>query len=548
MSLVDKESTIQVIGSLLQKPALLDETDNYRLYQDDFGSYFEKVVFSAINNLYYNGAGKITAFDIDKYLKDSSNASKVFNDNNGIEYINDAIEIAELDNFPYYYKKLKKFSALRELKKMGYDISPIYYNDPLDVAKTKQSLEKFEQLEVSDILDYFRNRITNIEYKFITNGNNASALAADGIEELVKSLKLHPDAGCNLQGIYTNTATRGARKGKFYLRSSAQGCGKTRSLVGEACYISYPIRFSLEENKWVFSGNQEKSLLITTEQTIEEMQTLILAYLSGVNEEIILYGMYKNDEEERVQKAIQIMNYFKENIIIEQMPNPSISKIKAITKKHYIEYGISNLFYDYIFTSEGLLGEYRDLKVREDVALMMLSTALKDLAVELNIFVMSATQLNGEWENKKGLRNQNLIRGAKSIVDKIDVGMITLPINKDEYNIMESFFRTLDKVPTQVTDIYKNRRGKYTEVRIWSCTDLGTCRREDVFVTDPYYNPIENFKPIDFIFDMNASFSELSVLLDRLNSDKNIVEKKNEENNNTINIEEIKEEDLWDLI
>ena len=42
----------------------------------------------------------------------------------------------------------------------------------------------------------------------------------------------------------------------------------------------------------------------------------------------------------------------------------------------------------------------------------MLSTALKDLAVEQDVFKMSATQLNSsQKKKKKGIKNQNSIRG-----------------------------------------------------------------------------------------------------------------------------------------
>lgn len=49
------------------------------------------------------------------------------------------------------------------------------------------------------------------------------------------------------------------------------------------------------------------------------------------------------------------------------------------------------------------------------------------------------------------------------------------------------------KMPNMVTDIYKVRRGRYKSVKIWSYADLGTCRLEDIIITDGYYNPISNF-------------------------------------------------------
>lgn len=39
-------------------------------------------------------------------------------------------------------------------------------------------------------------------------------------------------------------------------------------------------------------------------------------------------------------------------------------------------------------------------------------------------------------------------------------------------------------MPNCVTDIYKNRGGADTQMRIWSYLDLGTMKRHDYFVTD----------------------------------------------------------------
>ena len=46
-------------------------------------------------------------------------------------------------------------------------------------------------------------------------------------------------------------------------------------------------------------------------------------------------------------------------------------------------------------------------------------------------------------------------------------------------------------MPTQVYDVYKVRRGKWTNLKIWTNADLGTCRRSDVFVTDSNIKEIE---------------------------------------------------------
>lgn len=124
----------------------------------------------------------------------------------------------------------------------------------------------------------------------------------------------------------------------------------------------------------------------------------------------------------------------------------------------------------------------------------MLSTALKDLASELNIFMMSSTQLSGDFENKRGIRNQIFLRGAKAVADKCDVGVITTWMGQEETQIMQGLVSKLNcEMPNYVTDVYKARRSKYKNIKIWSHVDLGTCRVEDVCITDGYYNPIPDF-------------------------------------------------------
>ena len=115
-----------------------------------------------------------------------------------------------------------------------------------------------------------------------------------------------------------------------------------------------------------------------------------MAYLSGVDEEKIISSYCNSEEKERLRQAILVMQQYKDNLFIARVPNPNVEQIKAIVRQNYIVNNIQNVFYDYIFSSPSLLGEFRDLKIREDVALGLLGAALKDLAVELGIFVMSS--------------------------------------------------------------------------------------------------------------------------------------------------------------
>ena len=59
----------------------------------------------------------------------------------------------------------------------------------------------------------------------------------------------------------------------------------TRGLVGDACFLAYPIRYDSITESWIQDGSNEKVLYVVTEQTDEEIKTMILSYLADVNEE-----------------------------------------------------------------------------------------------------------------------------------------------------------------------------------------------------------------------------------------------------------------------
>lgn len=56
------------------------------------------------------------------------------------------------------------------------------------------------------------------------------------------------------------------------------------------------------------------------------------------------------------------------------------------------------------------------VKLREDNILFMLSTHLKDICNQYGIFIMSATQLNADYQYSE-TPDQNVLRGSKAIAD-----------------------------------------------------------------------------------------------------------------------------------
>lgn len=102
---------------------------------------------------------------------------------------------------------------------------------------------------------------------------------------MLKQLQTIPEVGLPLEGNIYNTITRGARLKKLYIDSGSSGSGKSRRMVGNACKLSIPICFNSITGEWENTGCNNKVLYITTELEHAEVQTLVLAYMTDINEE-----------------------------------------------------------------------------------------------------------------------------------------------------------------------------------------------------------------------------------------------------------------------
>lgn len=106
-----------------------------------------------------------------------------------------------------------------------------------------------------------------------------------------------------------------------------------------------------------------------------------------------------------------------------------------------------------------------------------------------------------------------MIRGATGIIDKVDLGGITMPVTQEEISMLSRLLNELNiNPPTQVTDIYKSRRSRYKNVRIWSATDLGTGRIKDLFMTNQNFELIKVDKiDIQIEDDFNLIINSLDI-------------------------------------
>lgn len=395
---VDTNAIIQVIGCIYNSPHLLDQEDKYNITEEDFPEAFHQILFGSIYRVYQLGAKEINLLEIEDFLKGRPKSEAIFRQKKGEEWLLKASENSSLSTFDYYYNRLKKMTLLRLFDDIGVNVSDIYDPDNiLDIKKKQEQEEYLDNATLLDIADKVSGKIDSVRSQFVDETYGRSAQAGEGIFDLIENLKLYPEFGIGLFGDYMNTVTRGARLSKFYLRSAASGYGKSRTMAADAAYIACKEIF-YENTGWVSSGDTHPTLFITTELTLDEVQTLFLCFLSGVNEEHILNGYYVNDEEERVMRAAELIE--KSPLYVEELMDFSLQDVENIIKKNIRENNVKYVFLDYIHSSLKILEEIstktKGMKLREDNVLFMLSNRMKNICNQYNIFMMSATQLSGK--------------------------------------------------------------------------------------------------------------------------------------------------------
>lgn len=496
----NKNDILQVLGVLMKNPTLLSKTDKYNLTLSDFSTRFEKYIFDAINGLYFGGARSISVLDVMNYLNANEAAAKTFENNNGAEYLQDALEFADESNFDYYYNHLKKLNFLTDCKKSGIDISEYYCEDLTD-ARAIEVNEKFEKLSVSDIVDKLKRKLLNLEKDYMKNDVSETKSVFSNIEEVLDDADYGGDIGLPLQGKIMNEVMAGARKGTLCIRSGSSGLSKTRQSVGDACFLAFPIRYNQETCKWEQKGSCERVLFIATEQNFKEIQRMVLAYLTGLNESKFRFGHFTDDEQVIIKQALSVLKTYQSNLQITKMPNPTNELLKTTIRENCVLYGIDYVFYDYIFIGPALLNEFRGFNLRNDELLLMLATTLKDLASELNIFIMTSTQTNANADNNKEIRNESSLAGGRATINKADYGFIMARPTSEELEMLDPYIKKYNQIPNIVTDVFKVRAGEWTQVRIWTSFDAGTLRKDDLFLTDSRLNEVDINFSYDFVYE-----------------------------------------------
>lgn len=297
----------------------------------------------------------------------------------------------------------------------------------------------------------------------------------DNILALRSRIQSKPSKGVDANDSLLNSVFGGFKPQTLTIVSANSNGGKTTFLIQQAIKLCFK--------------HHKKVLFVSIEQGQEEMFKLFLSCLTHIERNHI----YSDETTEDELHYLDLVESF-QDLYYAYMPDISIKEINCL--KNYIQqFGIEYLVFDYISSELSIYDDSNKvISGRDDLVLKNLTTVLKQTAVELNIAVISATQLNNSPRDKNNkMRDASWLRGSFAIADKCDVGMILDgKFNEYEKKLVANsnpYFGLADS--NLVIDIYKNRYGP-KDIKVFRKINFATFEYVDIAVYDTNENNLSN--------------------------------------------------------
>ena len=254
--------------------------------------------------------------------------------------------------------------------------------------------------------------------------------------------------------------------------------------MADALYLGCAEIYDVEEDTWKSAGINIPSVFISVELDYHELQTMAVAFVSGVQEGKIInhFNDLTFEELERVKKATKLIE--QGAIWFEYMPDYTMRDVENCIKRNIRTRKVNAVFFDYLTSSMSIIEEVarasNGIKIREDQVLFLLASKIKDIAGKYGVFIASSSQLNGLSRTEKIL-DQNVLAGAKAMANRVDFGSVMVDATAEDLEELEPILKSmpgLDGVPNIKFSVYKNRRGKTTRAILWMKASKGNCRYE----------------------------------------------------------------------
>ncbi len=374
-----------VLGSILiDKDAIIGVSEI--LKPQDFYSDLNGIIYGSMLVL-YEERKPIDLLTLTEQLKKNKQLKKVDS-----TYLTELVDLVPTSaNVQSYAKITKEDATKRVLIKAGTEIAELGYSD---------------SSEVKDILDKSESAIFSISQGHMTRGfvalKDTLTESFDRIDELQKT-------GSGLRGIRSgfvdlDNVLSGMQKSNLIILAARPGQGKTAIMLNIAQNIAVKQKLPIG----VFSLEMSK----------EELVDRLLIAQSDVDAWKLKTGRLSEDDFSKLSHAMGELA--EAPIFIDDTPGLSLTEMRSKARRLQMEHDISLIVVDYLQLVDP--GKHYDNRVQE---VSMVSQALKNLARELNVPVLAASQLNRAVEHRGGEKKPQLadLRESGAIEQDADVVM-----------------------------------------------------------------------------------------------------------------------------
>ncbi len=410
------EAEQSVLGAILiDKNAIVPVSEILRT--EDFYSDLNGLIYGAMLTL-SESRKAIDLVTLTEQLKKNKDLKKIDS-----SYLTDLVEkVPTAANVKHYADIVKEDSTKRFLISAGVEIAELGYG---------------ENSEVRDILDKAESSIFSISQGHMTRGflpiKDTLTDSFDRIDELQK-------VGSGLRGVETgfhdlDHLLSGMQKNNLIILAARPGQGKTAFMLN----IAQNIAVKDKKSVGIFSLEMSK----------EELVDRLLVGQADVDAWRLKTGKLSEEDFGKISDAMgQLADA---PIFIDDTPGLNLVEMRSKARRLQMEHNLSLLVVDYLQLIDP--GKKYDNRVQE---VAMISQALKNLARELGIPVLSASQLSRAVEHRGGDKRPQLadLRESGTIEQDADVVMF---IYRPEVEVVTPM------IPVKVL-VAKHRNGATGEI------------------------------------------------------------------------------------
>lgn len=359
-----------MISICLRNSEKIVDVEGAEIFAEHFGIPGHKYIFMAMMYLYSKKI-KPTPMAIMEVISGDRSKSAV-DELGGLEYlmILEETNIPE-DNLQIFIEKIKQSYTRRMLINIADDVKDFVLSN------------KAEVLNPSELIGYVEEKINDLNVN--TSTTDEVYKMGDATEEVLALRAENPSQvpGLEVGWAEYDRLTNGAQPGDLIVLVAPSKVGKSVTLTNWATKLSIKDRIPI--------------LYIDTEMNEREQEDRILANLTGIPHSEIVSGLYVMDTVNgQASDKIEKLKSAREELELGEyyhiyLPQFSIEKVTALTRKFVMQFGIGALFFDYIKIPSNQ-ASFRD--AQEYQKLGFFTSGLKDLAGMLKIPVFTAAQTN----------------------------------------------------------------------------------------------------------------------------------------------------------